>query len=161
MDKYRSRRALLGWAFAMMDFEQARNSLGSYADQLDMGCSLHRLAVDLTAEEKTAGPIQQRATGLLEMTVGELRRLQKEAIILCILVDEGVALEADRLVRLPLEYVKVSEAKNRVTSALEQAGGILQEHDRREAAKNEPPKENAVAAALRGFREKAGIGTES
>src|SRR6266702_1771204 len=122
MNEYRSSHAFLDWAFAMMDLEEARISLGSYADRLDLGCGLYKLAVDLAAREKTAGLIEQRATGLVDKSIGELRRLQKQAIILCILVDEGMALEADRFVRLPLEYAKLSEAKNRVTSVLEQAG---------------------------------------
>ena len=89
MDEYRSSHAFLDWAFAMMDLEEARISLGSYAARLDLGCGLHKLAVDLAAKEKTGGLIQQRATGLVDKSIGELRRLQKEAVILCILVDEG------------------------------------------------------------------------
>src|SRR6267154_5087070 len=120
----------------MMDLEQARISLGSYADRLDLGCGLHKLAVDLVAKEKTAGLTEQRAAGFMDKSISELRRLQKEAIILCILVDEGVIREARRFTHVPLEFAKVWEAKNRVTSGLEQAGAILQERDRREAAKN-------------------------
>jgi hypothetical protein len=37
---------------------------------------------------------------------------------------------------------------------LEQAGAILQEHDRREAANNEPPKESAIVAAVQRYEEK-------
>ena len=145
----------------MMDLEEAGNSLGSYADQLDVGCSLHKLAVDLVAKEKAAGLIELRAAGLMDKSIGELRRLQKEAIILCILIDEEIVREANRFVRLPLEYVKLSEAKNRVTSVLEQAGAILQEHDRLEAAKNEPPKEPAIVAAIRRYREKRDLELEA
>src|SRR6267154_2113379 len=123
-----------------MDLEQARISLGSYAERLDLGCGLHKLAVDLVAKEKTAGPIERKAAGFMDKSIGELRRLQKEAIILCILVIEGVVKEADRFIRLPHEYAKVSEAKDRVISVLQQAGALLQEYDRREAEKNAPPK---------------------
>jgi hypothetical protein len=161
MDEYRSSRAFLDWAFAMMDLEEARISLGSYADQLDLGCGLHKLAVDLAAKEKTAGLIEQRATGVVDKSIGELRRLQKEAVILCILVDEGITREAGRFVRLPLEYAKLWQAKNRVTSVLDQAGAILQEHDRREAVKNEPPMENAIVAAIRKFTEKRELELEA
>ncbi len=161
MDEYRSSHAFLDWALAMMDLEEARISLGFYADQLDLGCGLYKLAVDLAAKEKTAGLIEQRATGLVDKSIGELRRLQKEAIILCILVDEGVAQEAYRFVRLPLEFAKLLEAKNRVTFLSQQVGILLQAHDYREAVKNEPSKENAMVTALRAVIEKLRLEEES
>ncbi len=145
----------------MMDLEEARISLGSYADRLDLGCGLHKLAVDLAAKEKTAGPIEQRAAGFLDKSIGELRGLQKEATILCILVTEGIVEEVHRFVRVPHECTEVSEAKDRVILVLQQADTLLQEHDRREAAKNEPPKESDLAVAMRRFREKQQLELEA
>jgi hypothetical protein len=126
-----------------------------------LGCRLHKLAVDLAAKEKTAGLIEQRATGLVDKSIGELRRLQKEAIILCILLDEEIAQRAYRYVRLPREFAKVLEAKSRVTPLLQQVGTLLQEHDHREAVKSEPSKKSEMAAAFRRFKESAGIGIQS
>jgi hypothetical protein len=143
---------------ATMNLEEARISLGSYADQLDLRCGLHRLAVGL-AGNGGAGQIEPRVTELIEKTISELRRLQKEALILCILLDEEVGREAYRFVRLPLEFATVLEAKSRVTSLSQQVGTLLQEHDHREAVKNVPPNENTVAAAMRRFKESAGLGT--
>jgi hypothetical protein len=137
-----------------MDLEEARISLGSYADQLDVRCGLHRLAVGLAGEEKRAGQTEPRAAGLLNQTIAELRRLQNEALVLCILFDEAIVQEAHRFVRFPLELAKVFEAKNRVTSLLQQAGALLQEHDQRESKKNAPPKENEIVDAIRAFMEK-------
>jgi len=90
-----------------------------------------------------------------------LRRLQKEATILCILVTEGIVEEVHRFVRVPHEYTEVSEAKDRVILVLQQADTLLQEHDRREAAKNEPPKESDLAVAMRRFREKQQLELEA
>src|SRR5712671_3007615 len=104
----------------MMDLEEARISLGSYADRLDLGCGVYKLAVDLAAKEKTAGLNEQRAAGLVDTTIGELRRLQKEATILCILFMEGLVKEADRFIRLPHDYTEVSKAKDRVILVLQQ-----------------------------------------
>jgi len=148
-------------AFGTMDLEEARISLGSYADELRLRCDLHSLAVDLAKKEKTAGSLQQRARALIDQSVGELRRLEKETIILCILLDEEIAQRADRYVRLPHEFAKVLEAKNRVTPLLQQVGTLLQDHDHREAVKNEPPKEGEVAAAVRRYYESVRKGIQS
>jgi len=142
----------------MMNVEEAGNSLGSYADQLELGCDLHRLAVSVAAKSEAAGPIKQQATGFLNKTVSELRRLQQDATIFCILVAEGVVEEADQFVRRPDDYTKVSQAKDRVIGLLQQAGTLVQEHDRREAKNNPSPKESETVCGVTTIPGNVGIG---
>jgi hypothetical protein len=138
----------------MMDLEEARVSLGFYADLLDSHCSQYRLAIILAEKGKNAGPLESRAIGLIDQATAELRRLQREALGLGILIDEAIAKEAQQFVRLPLELSKLLEARSRIAVSLQQAGDLLQEHDRKEAEKNAPPKESDVVVAIRAFREK-------
>lgn len=138
----------------MMDLEEARVSLGFYANLLDSHCSQYRLAVILVEKGKNAGPFESRAVGLIDQATAELRRLRREALVLGILIDEAVAEEAQQFVQLPLVLSKLLEARSQLAVSSQQAGDLLQEHDHKEAEKNAPPKESDLVVALRALREK-------
>jgi hypothetical protein len=92
----------------MMDLEEARVSLGFYADLLDSHCSQYRLAVILADKGKNAGPFDSKAIGLIDQATAELRRLRREALILGILIDEALAKEAQQFVQLPVSIPRQS-----------------------------------------------------
>jgi hypothetical protein len=138
----------------MMDLQEARISLEFYADSLDLYCRQYGFAVSLTEAEKKTREVEPKATDLIDRAVVELKRVQKEALVLRILIGEAAAKEAESLICLPKELTNLVEAQNRITLVSERVRNLLREHDRKEAEKNAPEKENATVVAIREFLEK-------
>jgi hypothetical protein len=147
----------------MMDLEEARVSLDFYASLLDLQCKQYSLAVSLMEVEQNAKQPESRATGLRDQAVADLRRTERETLVLSILIDKAIARESKRLVHLPHELVRLLEARNRQTAALNIAVNLLREHDqkeaekeRKEAQKKEPAKPTALQLAIQEYRERTG-----
>ncbi len=147
----------------MMDLDEARVSLDYYSNILDFQFGLYSFTVGLAKSEKIDKEIEPQVTGLEDEVVADLRRLQRESLILGIKINRAIARETERLVHLPRELTKLLEAKNRNTLALNKSSNLLREHDqkeveknRKEAQENEPKILNATQLAIQEYREITG-----
>jgi hypothetical protein len=148
----------------MMDLDEARISLDLYANTLDFQCRQYSVTVDLTESCKNDKEIEPLTSGLTDRTMADLRRLQRESLILRVQIDRAIAREPERLARLPKPLLDLLEAKNRNAMALNRADNLLAEHDQKEAEKaqikaqeNEPKKPTPLQLAIREFREKQAL----
>jgi hypothetical protein len=146
---------------AMMDLEEARVALDYYAALLDLQCKRYNFAASLVEAEQNANQPESRAVGIRDQAVADLRRAERETLVLSILIEEAIAGETKRLVHRPQELARLLEARNRKTAALDSASNLLREHDQNEAEKERERKEleepNQLALDIEEFRRKIGL----
>lgn len=134
----------------MMDLQEAIKSCDFYTRLLDLTCSRYRFVLGLDEASKQFEP---QSTDLNQV-ITDLELSHRESLVLSILLSEEMAKEAAHLVCKPGELAELLEAKNRMSSASQKAGALLEEHQQKEAAKNAPPQKSATAAAIDAFLEK-------
>jgi hypothetical protein len=137
----------------MMNYEEARISLGFYADRIDLQCLQYRVAVSLEHKEKKSGQIDAGGNYLIDQATTALRKVQKEATILGILINQSMIAESSQLIRLPKELIKLLEANNRFHAASRKAWEILEKHGLDEPEKRATPKGDELVVAVQRLQE--------
>jgi hypothetical protein len=112
----------------MMDLKEATASIDFYTHQLDLACAQYRLGV--AEKGKIKGSVAE-CLDLIKSAVADLNRLQREGLILRILIDRASGTEADRLLYVVDDLVTLLNAKERNALAFNRATELLCEHQKK------------------------------
>lgn len=141
----------------MIDLEEAARSFASYTLQLDLLCLEYGLAIG--ADAQPAG-IEPQTISRKDEVKDRLSQSCREATVISILVHENLT-EVIQLGAEPEFLPELINASNRMVVSVQKARAHIEEHERKEKAKNVPPEENPTVIAIRQFREKRAVERES
>jgi hypothetical protein len=132
----------------MMDHQEATASLDLFSNELVNLCATYNFLIDKNHERKNE---------IIAALLTKLKGVQKEALVVNILVSEAIGEQCEQLVGGSIDgLTKLLEASNRNRLATEQADGVLRAHEQKVKEAN-TPKINKVAEAVQKFREQHGL----
>jgi hypothetical protein len=120
----------------MMDLKEATASIDFYTFRLDLGCAQYRLGVEANGMFETSVTEDHK-----DSAIADLKRLQREVLILLVLIEQASGTEADRLLCMPEDFLKLRNAKERNALAFNRATELLCEHQKKAAEEAEKRRE--------------------
>jgi hypothetical protein len=137
---------------AMIDLEEAARSFASYTLQLDLQCLEYGLVTGADAEPQPSG-IESQTTSRKDEVIDRMRQSCREAAVISILVHRKLTevMQSGAESELLSKFINAS---NRMVVASQKARALIEEHERKEKAKDVPPEANPTVIAIWQFREK-------